>query len=185
MPPRSKTLADALGSSCAITRCLGVLTDSWSFLLLREALLGRRTFAEFRDELGIATDVLSARLASLVEHGLLERTPYQEPGQRTRYAYALTPAGEELKLVLIALQQWGEEHVPSTEGLSVVPLARDSGRRVRVSLVDEDGALIDQEDAEFVRIGSAAHDGRHAPGVGISPESDQTRSRALGEGDRD
>lgn len=152
MPVRSKALADALDSSCAIRRSLGVLGDSWSFLLLREAFLGRRTFAEFRDELGIATDVLSSRLTGLVEQGVLEKVPYQEPGQRTRYAYDLTPAGNGLKHVLIALQQWGEEHIPSDQSPSVLPLTRHTGRRVRVSLIDEDGAFIDPEDAEFVAV---------------------------------
>ena len=151
MTTRSKALTDALGGSCAIARCLGVLNDPWSVLLVREVFLGRRTFAEFHDALGIATDVLSVRLAGLVEHGVLERIPYQDPGQRTRHAYALTPAGEELKLVLIALQQWGERHLPSAAGAKVVPLARDSGQRVRVSIIDEDGAFVDPEEAEFVR----------------------------------
>lgn len=152
MPLRSKALIDALGSSCAIARCLGVLSDPWSFLLVREVFLGRRTFADFRESLGIATDVLSTRLASLVEHGVLERIPYQEPGQRTRYAYALTPAGKELKLVLIALQQWGEVHLPSAAGSKVVPIARKSKQRVRASIIDEDGAFVDADDAEFIRL---------------------------------
>ncbi|WP_375735907.1 winged helix-turn-helix transcriptional regulator [Polymorphospora lycopeni] len=155
MPRRSKTLADAMDSSCAITRSLGVLSDPWSFLLLREALLGRRTFAEFRDNLGIATDVLTARLNSLVEHGIMEKIPYQEPGQRTRHAYTLTPAGEQLKLVFIALQQWGDEHLASTEQLRVLPVTRDTRRRVRVTLVDEEGTLVDQANAEFVPAASA------------------------------
>ncbi|WP_051208469.1 winged helix-turn-helix transcriptional regulator [Propionicicella superfundia] len=157
MAARSQALAGALDDACAITRSLGVLTDSWSFLLLREAFLGRRTFAEFHERLGIATDVLSARLGSLVEHGVLERTPYRAPGQRTRHAYTLTPAGEDLKPVLIALQQWAEEHVPSAKSLHVLPLARGSGRRVRVSLVDEDGVFVDQADAEFVRVAPPDH----------------------------
>ena len=103
MPRPSPTLAHAIENPCAIIRSLGVLTDTWSFLLVREALLGARTFAQFREALGIASDILTARLASLVEHGVMERTPYREPGQRTRYAYDLTPAGEELKTVLVAI----------------------------------------------------------------------------------
>ncbi|UED87616.1 winged helix-turn-helix transcriptional regulator [Streptomyces profundus] len=136
-----------------------MLSDPWSFLLLREAFLGRRTFAEFRDRLGIATDVLSARLAGLVEHGVLRKVAYREPGQRTRFAYALTPAGEELKLVLIALQQWGEEHVPIGEPLGVVPLARESRRRVRAVLVDENEERVDHGDVEFTRVAPASPKG--------------------------
>lgn len=149
MPPRSKSLADALENSCSITRTLGILTDTWSFLLLREAFLGRRTFAEFRDQLGIATDVLSARLASFVEHGILERIPYQEPGQRTRHSYAVTPAGQELKVVLVAMQQWGEVHVPRPEPLRVIPQAAGTGERVHAALTDQAGRHIPPAEVEF------------------------------------
>lgn len=149
MPPRSKALATALSDPCAIMRSLGVLSDPWSFLLLREAMLGRRTFAEFRTRLGIATDVLSARLAMLVEHGVLERTPYREAGQRTRHAYTLTPSGQELKLLLVALQQWGDEHLPSTEPLAVLPVTRDGHERVHVVFVDHDHHVVETDRVEF------------------------------------
>lgn len=145
-----------MDSSCAIARSVSVLSDPWSFLLLREALLGRRTFAQFRDGLGIATDVLSARLATLVEHGVLERTPYQEPGQRTRDAYILTPAGEELKAVLVALQEWGTQHLPSEKPTRVRALTRRTQQPVHVAFVDDHGRKVDQEAVEFVRVGSSS-----------------------------
>lgn len=155
MSPKPRIRATNLDSQCAIARSLGVLSDSWSFLLLREAHLGQRTFAQFRDTLGIATDVLSTRLAALVDHGVLEKTPYQPLGQRTRYAYTLTPAGEELKIVLIAMQQWGEKHVPSDAALRVRPLTSDTRSQVQVQLADEDGTVVDHDDVEFVRVDPA------------------------------
>src|SRR5262252_2889792 len=94
-------------SACSIARSLGVLGERWTFLVLREAFMGVTRFAEFRDRLGVAPDVLSDRLATLVDYGVLERERYQEPGARPRLAYKLTPAGEELLVVLGALQQWG------------------------------------------------------------------------------
>lgn len=151
MPRPSPTLAHALENPCAIIRSLGVLTDTWSFLLVREALLGARTFAQFRDALGIASDVLTARLASLVEHGVMVKTPYREPGQRTRDAYDLTPAGEELKTVLVAMQQWGHAHVPQDPELRVVPLTIHGRQRVHAELVDPDGRIVDPEAVRFVR----------------------------------
>src|SRR6185312_4040186 len=117
--------------------------------------LGKRTFAQFRDSLGIATDVLSARLDALVEHGILERIPYQEAGQRTRDGYGLTAAGNELKVVLIAMQQWGEEHLPRERGLSVLPVTRDGHQRVRAGLVSASGTIEPHENVEFVRINTA------------------------------
>lgn len=119
---------------------------------MREAHLGRRTFAEFRAALGIATDVLGARLETLVDHGILERVPYQEPGQRTRESYELTSAGKELKVVLIAMQQWGEEHLPHDQGLAVLPVTADSQDRVRAELLGSDGTIVPQEHVEFLRV---------------------------------
>src|ERR1700721_1640058 len=92
-------------SSCAIARSLGVLGERWTLLILREALTGTTKFAQFRDNLGVAPDVLTDRLATLVEYGVLEREVYQEPGSRSRFAYRLTPAGRELQVVVTALQQ--------------------------------------------------------------------------------
>lgn len=152
MPRTSQALTDAVTGQCAIARSLGVLSDTWSFLLLREAHLGKRTFAQFRDALGIATDVLSARLDALVEHGILERIPYREPGQRTRDGYGLTSAGNELKVVLIAMQQWGEANLPRDRGLSIVPVTRDGHERVRAGLVSADGTIEALENVEFVRV---------------------------------
>ncbi|MHA7268647.1 winged helix-turn-helix transcriptional regulator [Arthrobacter sp. HLT1-20] len=155
MPRKSATLMNALDSQCGIARSLGVLSDSWSFLLLREALLGKRTFAQFRDSLGIASDVLSARLNTLVEHGVLEKVPYQEQGQRTRDAYELTAAGNELKLVLVAMQQWGEANVPRGSGASLVPVTRAGQERVQAVLVDANGMNVRHEDVDFIRISDA------------------------------
>lgn len=156
MPRQSRTMAQALESQCAISRCLGVLSDSWSFLLLRESFLGARTFAQFRDALGIASDVLSARLAVLVERGVLKKTPYQEPGQRTRDAYDLTPAGEELKVVLVAMQQWGEVNVPRRQGSRVLPLTIDGQEQVKATLVNASGRIVSHANVEFARVASSS-----------------------------
>src|SRR5580704_17305540 len=105
-------MASVPESSCSIARSLGVLGERWTFLILRDAFLGKTRFAEFRESLGVAPDVLSDRLATLVSHGVMEREPYREPGAQSRSGYRLTPAGRELHVVLSALQQWGDEHLP-------------------------------------------------------------------------
>lgn len=151
MPRRSPTLVHAMNNPCAIVRSVGILGDSWSFLIVREALLGAGTFAQFRDRLGIASDVLSARLATLVEHGVLEKTPYQEPGQRVREAYQLTAAGEDLKVVMIAMQQWGEAHIPLTPGSRVRAVTVSEGERVHVGLLTADGRGVSSPEVAFLR----------------------------------
>jgi DNA-binding HxlR family transcriptional regulator len=126
-------------SRCSIARSLGVLGERWTFLILRESFLGANRFAEFRDRLAVAPDVLSDRLATLVEFGVMEREPYQEPGARARLAYKLTPAGEELRVVLSALQQWGDLHLPRPEGPSMLRRVRGTDRPVHVGFVDDRG----------------------------------------------
>ena len=61
--------------ACSIARTLGVVGERWTFLILREAFLGATRFAEFRDRLGVAPDILSDRLATLVEYGVMAREP--------------------------------------------------------------------------------------------------------------
>jgi DNA-binding HxlR family transcriptional regulator len=137
-------------SSCSIARSLGVLGERWTLLVLRDAFLGSTRFAQFRESLGVAPDVLTDRLATLVEHGVLEREPYQEPGARTRYAYRLTPAGRELNVVLSALQQWGDAYVPAPDGPTVLRRVRGTDRPVHVGYVDDQGREIDLADVDFI-----------------------------------
>src|ERR1700744_5537167 len=126
-------------ATCSIERTLGVLGERWTFLILREAFLGATRFVEFRDRLKVAPDVLTDRLATLVDYGVLVREPYQEPGARSRFAYRLTPAGRELHVVLGALQQWGDEHLPHPSGPSMLRRVPGTGRPAPVGFVDEDG----------------------------------------------
>ena len=142
-------------STCSIARSLGVLGERWTFLILREAFLGATRFAEFRDGLGVASDVLSDRLGTLVEFGVLAREPYQEPGARSRFAYWLTPAGRELHVVLGALQQWGDEHLPHPDGPSMLRRVRGTGRPAHVGFIDEDGREVATTDVAVIAAAAA------------------------------
>jgi DNA-binding HxlR family transcriptional regulator len=81
---------------------------------------GTSRFGDFRDRLGIASNLLAARLDSLVEAGVLQRIPYQEPGTRQRYEYRLTESGLDLRPTLVALLKWGDKYVADPSGPSVV-----------------------------------------------------------------
>jgi DNA-binding HxlR family transcriptional regulator len=150
-------MAKVPDSSCSIARSLGVLGERWTFLILREAFMGATRFAQFRDNLGVAPDVLSDRLTTLVEHGVMEREPYREPGARTRFAYRVTPAGGELQVVLAALQQWGDEHVPWPDGPSVLRRVRGTDRPVRVGYVDERGREVEPSDVTMIPTAAYSH----------------------------
>ena len=107
MPLRS----DWTARECPIARSLQVLGDPWTVLVLRQAFSGVRRFDDFRSQLEIADNVLSKRLSSLVDAGLLQRVGYRDKN-RARQEYVLTPAGADTLPVLTALAQWGERHCP-------------------------------------------------------------------------
>ncbi len=143
-------MASVPESTCSIARSLGVLGERWTFLILRDAFLGVTRFAEFRASLGVAPDVLSDRLATLVAYGVMEREPYQEPGARSRSAYRLTPAGRDLHVVLSALQQWGDEHLPRPEGPSMLRRVKGTDRPVHVGYIDERGREVAPADVAAI-----------------------------------
>ncbi|CAN5447570.1 helix-turn-helix domain-containing protein [soil metagenome] len=106
----------ALGDACPLDRAMQVVGTRSAVLLMREALYGTRRFDDFATRVGITDAVAATRLKELVAVGLLERQPYQEPGQRTRYEYVLTDSGRDLLPALVALASWATEHVPHKTG---------------------------------------------------------------------
>jgi DNA-binding HxlR family transcriptional regulator len=138
-------------SPCSIQRSLGVLGERWTFLILREAFFGATRFAQFRTSLDIAPNLLSDRLATLVEHGVMTRRPYQEPGSRSRDQYELTPAGRELNIALGSLQQWGDRYLPRPEGPTIERKARETGRPVHVGFIDDGGHEVASDDVVAVK----------------------------------
>lgn len=101
---------------CSVDRTMTAIGNRTSMLILREAFYGTSRFDDFAARVGVTEPVASARLRGLVELGVLERRPYQEPGQRTRHEYVLTTSGRELLPALIALMQWGDAHLAGPDG---------------------------------------------------------------------
>ncbi|MFJ6392643.1 winged helix-turn-helix transcriptional regulator [Streptomyces sp. NPDC091972] len=134
---------------CSIARTLGVLGQKWNLLLLREAFLGRTRFAEFQ-RIGIPNATLGQRLNDLVCAGLLERVTYQEEGERSREAYALTQAGRDVLPVLVALSEWGDRHLPQEAGQGVVYAAAGE-RPVHLEFRDADGEFVAQDAVSIIR----------------------------------
>lgn len=133
------TTSREINARCSVARSLEVLGEKWALLVVREAFFGVTRFADFRARLGIAPDVLTARLETLVEGGVLERRPYRDQGQRQRDEYVLTEAGAALKTVLAAFVAWGDEHRPSGFGPSVVYVEETTDKPVRLAFLTEDG----------------------------------------------
>ncbi|MBO3750218.1 helix-turn-helix transcriptional regulator [Streptosporangiaceae bacterium NEAU-GS5] len=118
--------------NCSIERTVGILGEKWTLLILREAFNGVRRFADIQAGTGAPRQVLSARLAKLVEQDLLRRVPYQEPGQRQRYEYRLTAKGLDLYPILVALMHWGDRYMADPEGAPVVLTHRDCGAPIHL-----------------------------------------------------
>ena len=102
------------GQNCSIARTLEIVGERWTMLIIRDALLGRHRFDEFRTSLGIARNILTDRLNRLVDNGILERIRYQDVPPR--FDYQLTDRGRELATPILALMHWGDRHVAGRAG---------------------------------------------------------------------
>ena len=94
---------------CSVAAALQVVGDPWTLLILRDAFLGVRRFDDWQAKLGVARNVLAARLKTLVEQGVLETRLYSE--HPPRKDYVLTPRGRDLLPVILTLKAWGDRHV--------------------------------------------------------------------------
>ena len=117
---------------CSVARALEVVGERWTLLLVREALMGVRRFDDFRESLGLARSVLTARLNHLVDEGVFERRQYQSRPER--YEYQLTAKGRQLGPVVLHLMHWGDSHYPSAGGAPRVALHRGCGGRVSATM---------------------------------------------------
>jgi DNA-binding HxlR family transcriptional regulator len=130
-------------SRCSVAGTLAVVGEKWSLLVLREAFLGVRRFADFQRVLGAPRAVLTDRLSTLVEEGLLLRVPYQAEGERQRHEYRLTPKGIDLYPTLVALMEWGDRYLCG-EGPAPLELRHrgDCGAAVHLTLTCEAGHVV-------------------------------------------
>jgi DNA-binding HxlR family transcriptional regulator len=112
--------------TCSIARTLDVIGERWTILVLREAFMRVRRFDEFQRNIGLARNILSARLRKLVEAGVLARRQYSE--KPSRFEYRLTERGLDLYPALVALMEWGDRHVANPAGPPVTLRHRGCGR---------------------------------------------------------
>jgi DNA-binding HxlR family transcriptional regulator len=118
---------------CPIARSLERVGEWWSILILRDAFKGVSRFDQFQKSLGIAPNMLTRRLNTLVDSGLLERRLYSE--KPPRHEYVLTERGKDFRPVLWALVAWGNKHFPP-EGRTVAVVDAATGEQVDPVLVD-------------------------------------------------
>jgi DNA-binding HxlR family transcriptional regulator len=136
------------GMNCSIARALDEVGEWWTLLIVRECTQGSTRFDEFQSALGIARNVLTARLERMIELGILERFPLA--ARANTFGYRLTAKGEELYPVLVALMQWGDRWL-AANGRPPVKLVDDaSGDPVEImGLRGADGRTLGFQDVRF------------------------------------
>ena len=135
-------------------RTLERVGDTWSLMILRDALQGLSKFDQFEKSLGVAPNILTQRLAALVEAGFLERRPYQE--RPVRHEYLLTDLGRDFAPVLTALMAFGNRHY-AAEGIASQMVDAVTGLPAEPVLVDRrTGKPMD--DPDFVYAAGPAAD---------------------------
>ena len=139
--------------ACPIARSLERVGEWWSMLILRDAFAGLSRFDEFQKSLGIAPNMLSRRLAALVEAGMLERRRYSAHPPRDEYV--LTDRGRDFRWVLMALLAFGNRHF-APEGASVLIVDASTGEPAEPILVDRHSGRPLIEPAFRVAAGPAA-----------------------------
>lgn len=143
---RRKTFARM---NCSIARALELVGEWWTMLILREAFLGTRRFHDFQQNLGIARNILSARLKKLVARGILERVAAPDGGRR--FEYHLTSKGRAFFPVLMALMQWGDHWVAGCDRAPVRVVDRESGLEIReINVLSGDGRALGPADIMMV-----------------------------------
>lgn len=113
---------------CSIARALDIVGEWWTPLILRDVFRGVRRFEEMQVSLGIARNILSDRLTTLVEHGVLEKRQYQD--HPARFEYRLTDMGRDYYQVLLALKQWGDRWLVEGDGRPVTLIHDRCGHEV-------------------------------------------------------
>jgi len=119
---------------CSIARTVDMLGDWWTPMIVRSSFLGARRFDDFLVALGIPRNVLTERLRTLVEQGVLEKRPYSE--RPPRYEYRLTEKGVALYPVIITMMRWGDEWLDWDECPPVRLVDKDTGEDIEPVLVD-------------------------------------------------
>jgi DNA-binding HxlR family transcriptional regulator len=159
---------------CSVAQCLEIVGEWWSMLVIRDAFRGVRRFDEFQERLGIARNMLSARLHKLVEAGILDKRAYQD--NPPRYDYLLTDKGRALWPVITSLRQWGDRYAaPNGPPVEVVHKACGHASELVLTCA-HCGERVTQRDIEVKPGPGAKHGPRGNGGNGTARGSGRKRS---------
>lgn len=148
---------DYRGQTCSIASALEVVGERWSLLIVRDVFLGLRRFDQMQAHMGIARNVLQARLSKLIDEGVLERRLYEE--RPRRYEYRLTEKGLDLWPTVVALMKWGDRYAAPAAGAPVLLEHRGCG-----------GAIDEHRVCETCGSRLTVREARALPGPGAGPD---------------
>ena len=135
--------------NCSVAHALNLIGEWWTILILREAFFGTRRFEDFQRHLGIARNILTARLCKLVDSGILDRVPVKEGARRQEYR--LTEMGRDLFPILVVLTQWGDRWILGPEAVPVKYIHRATGEEIAdVKIRAKDGRPLSPRDILLV-----------------------------------
>jgi DNA-binding HxlR family transcriptional regulator len=130
---------------CPVARALDAIGDWWSMLIIRDALFGVSRFSEFQKRLGLAKNILSVRLRTLVDQGILKTAPASDGSAYQEYL--LTPKGRGVFPILVAMRQWSEEFDERPDEIATILVDRETGKPVRkLELYSQERRLLGVDD---------------------------------------
>ncbi|HEV7306128.1 helix-turn-helix domain-containing protein [Ensifer sp.] len=138
------------GDYCPSARSLDAIGDWWSLLIVRDAFDGVCRFSDFQKSLGIAKNILTDRLKTLVERGIFETVPVGEG--KVRVEYQLTAMGRDLFPVMVALRQFGERHLFTPDEQHSQLVEKQTGLPVRLDIRTQDGRPIDAAETVILKV---------------------------------
>ena len=140
--------------NCSLAQTLEIIGERWTLLILRDVFYGTKRFGQFERSLGIAKNILAARLRVLIDEGILEKRGSDEGSHAE---YVLTEAGLELQPILLSMTHWGDKHRPNPKGDRLVFVEKDTGEPIRrMTVVSADGRELGPRDVHST------------PGTGVS-----------------
>lgn len=146
--PHSKPINN---EPCPVARSVDLIGDRWSLLIVRDAFDGRCRFGDFQRSLGVARNILSDRLRKLVDAGILET---QDASDGTAYQeYVLTTKGESIFPIVVALRQWGEQHLFAPGERHSVLIDKRTGKPVPLMMLQaKDGVILPPAATEVQKV---------------------------------
>lgn len=147
--------------NCSLAQTLDIVGERWTLLILRDAFLGARKFGQFQESLGIARNILTVRLARLVDEDIFDKNSAIQGGHAE---YRLTPKGLALQPVLLSMTHWGDEFKANPKGARLTFVERDTEQPIRpMSAISQDGRSLSPRDIKAI------------PGPGLEHTTNMTR----------